>query len=332
MNLAPTDDSLAWAKLAEFFPSHGTVLDIPKHIIAGKRVLVTGAGGSVGSEICRQVAACEPASLVLLDRDEYALHSLSLSLFDQALLDTPNFVLADIRDADTVREHFLHHRPEVVFHSAALKHQPLLEQYPREAWKTNVLGTANVLAAAQEVDVERFVTISTDKAADPTTYLGHSKHLAERLTAWMGQQQGGKYVSVRFGNVIASRGSAIWTFRHQLLQGVPVTVVHPEASRYFMSISQACSLVLQAAAIGESGEVLVLDMGQPVKIVDLVAHLAKALDVPDYEVVFTGLRPGEKLHEVRIGYHESNDRPRHPMISHVQVPLLDPALLGAPPW
>jgi len=289
--------------------------------VRGRRVLVTGAGGSIGSELCRQLAALGPAELLLLDRDETALQSVQVSLAGHGLLDTREVVLADIRDPVALGAVFRARRPEVVFHAAALKHLPLLEQYPGEAWQTNVMGTLHVLEAAQAVGVETFVTISTDKAANPTSVLGRSKRVAERLTAHAAQATGRRYLSVRFGNVLGSRGSMVPLFRDLIAAGRPLTVTHPEATRFFMTIPEACQLVLQAGAIGGPGEVLVLDMGEPVRVLDVAERLI-ALSGRDVEVVFTGLRPGEKLHEELTGAGEVDERPVHPLISHTVVPPL----------
>ncbi|WP_460516902.1 polysaccharide biosynthesis protein [Flindersiella endophytica] len=295
--------------------------------LTGKRVLVTGAGGSIGSELCRQIHAFGPAELMMLDRDESALHAVQLSLQGRALLDTDDVILADIRDHDRVIEIFKERSPEVVFHAAALKHVPMLEQYPEEGFKTNVLGTANVLEAAQQVGVSRFVNISTDKAANPTTVLGRTKRLAERMTAHYAQTTStGRYLSVRFGNVLGSRGSVLTSFAKQIADGGPVTVTDVEVTRYFMTIPEAVQLVVQAAAIGRDGEALVLDMGEPVRIVDVARQLIE-MSGREIDIVFTGLRPGEKLHEVLLGENEDDSRPFHPLISHVTVPPKEPALV-----
>ncbi|MCU1486916.1 MAG: putative polysaccharide biosynthesis protein [Actinomycetia bacterium] len=295
--------------------------------LTGKRVLITGAGGSIGAELCRQVTRFGPRELVMVDRDESALHAIQLSLEGRALLDRPNLVVADIRDEPRVREIFARWRPEVVFHAAALKHLPLLELHPDEAVKTNVYGTEHLLAAALAHDVARFVNISTDKAADPCSVLGYSKRVAERLTARAAASaSAGVYLSVRFGNVLGSRGSMLGTFRAQIAAGGPITVTHPEVTRYFMTIEEAVQLVIQAGAIGRTGEALVLDMGEPVRIADVASQLA-GLAARPIEIVFTGLRPGEKLHEVLWADAEVDERPIHPMISHVVVdPLPEHAL------
>jgi FlaA1/EpsC-like NDP-sugar epimerase len=287
--------------------------------LTGRRVLVTGAGGSIGSELCRQIARFGPAELIMLDRDESALHAVQLSLTGRALLDGRDVVLCDIRDLPALMQVFLSRRPEVVFHAAALKHLPMLEQYPAEAVKTNVLGTDNVLAAADRAGVDRLVNISTDKAANPSSVLGYSKRVAERLTAAHARRASGTYLSVRFGNVLGSRGSVLTAFAGQIARGGPVTVTHPQVSRYFMTIEEACQLVVQAGAIGRPGEALVLDMGEPVKILDVARHLISSNPAP-VEIEFTGLRPGEKLHEELFGADEPRHvRPWHPLVSHVPV-------------
>ncbi|MGZ5405519.1 MAG: polysaccharide biosynthesis protein, partial [Nocardioides sp.] len=268
--------------------------------LSGRRVLVTGAGGSIGSELCRQIGRYGPAELIMLDRDESALHAVQLSIQGRALLDSDEVVLCDIRDRDTLLALFKERRPEVVFHAAALKHLPMLEQYPAEAVKTNIVGTQNVLDAAELVGSERVVNISTDKAANPSSVLGYSKRVAERITANRAQRTGHHFVSVRFGNVLGSRGSVLTAFASQIATGGPVTVTHPDVTRYFMTIEEACELVVQAAAIGRPGEALVLDMGNPVRIQDMARQLIAQNGRP-LEVVYTGLRPGEKLHEELFG-------------------------------
>jgi dTDP-glucose 4,6-dehydratase len=299
--------------------------------VAGKRVLVTGAGGSIGSELCRQLSRFAPGELMMLDRDETGLHGVQMAISGHGLLDSNDVLLADIRDADALNDIFERRRPEVVFHAAALKHLPMLEQYPQEAWKTNVVGTLNVLTAARRVGVETFVNISTDKAANPTSVLGHSKRVAERLTAWAAGDTGKAYLSVRFGNVIGSRGSMLPTFINQIEAGGPVTVTDPDVTRYFMTIPEACQLVIQAGAIGRPSEVLILDMGHPVKILE-VAQRMVAMSGKDVDIVFTGLREGEKLHEDLIGAGEHDDRPFHPQITHTAVPALDPGSLSTERW
>ncbi len=293
--------------------------------LQGRRVLVTGAGGSIGSELCRQITRFAPAALVMLDRDESGLHQVQLSIEGRAMLDSRALVVCDIRDEEALAAVFAEHRPEVVFHAAALKHLPLLEMWPAEAVKTNVLGTHNLIEASKRAGVERFINISTDKAANPTSVLGYTKRVAERLTATAADVGKGTYLSVRFGNVLGSRGSVLLAFRQQIEAGGPVTVTDPEVTRYFMTVEEAVQLVIQAGAIGDNGEALVLDMGEPVKIADVARQLVAQAPRP-VEIVYTGLRSGEKLHEDLFGTGEVDARPRHPLISQVQVP----ALAGAP--
>jgi dTDP-glucose 4,6-dehydratase len=272
-----------------------------------------------------------PAEVIMLDRDETGLQGTQISISGHGLLDTDEVVLADIRDEKTIEEIFLNRRPEVVFHAAALKHLPMLEQYPNEAWQTNVIGTLNVLRAARAAGVETFVNISTDKAANPTSVLGHSKRLGEKLTAWFAHDTQKAYLSVRFGNVIGSRGSMLPTFAAQIEAGGPLTLTHPDVTRYFMTIPEACQLVVQAGAIGRPGEVLILDMGEPVRIMD-VAERMIAKSGREISISVTGLRQGEKLHEDLVGFGEADERPIHPKISHNGVPPLSPDDLVPSHW
>jgi FlaA1/EpsC-like NDP-sugar epimerase len=288
--------------------------------LTGRKVLVTGAGGSIGSELCRQIHRFKPAELMMLDRDESALHAVQLSIHGRALLDSDEVVLCDIRDQAAVDAIFAARRPDVVFHAAALKHLPMLEQYPAEAVKTNILGTRSVLDAAELVGVEKIVNISTDKAANPCSVLGYSKRIAERITAEHARKASGAYLSVRFGNVLGSRGSVLTSFAKQIAEGGPLTVTDPNVTRYFMTIEEACQLVIQAAAIGDPGEALVLDMGKPVRILDVARQLIEQSGTP-VPIEYTGLRGGEKLHEELFGDDEPQDvRPQHPLVSHVPVP------------
>jgi FlaA1/EpsC-like NDP-sugar epimerase len=311
-------------------PVQTDVASVAGHF-AGQRILVTGAGGSIGSELCRQLHRFAPAELIMLDRDESALHAVQLDLHGRALLDADGSVLADIRDPRRIRHVFEQFQPQIVFHAAALKHLPLLERYPGEALKTNVWGTWTVLEAAAACGVQSFVNISTDKAADPVSVLGYSKRVAERLTAHMARQAAGTYLSVRFGNVLGSRGSVLTALSAQVAAGGPVTVTHPEVSRYFMTADEAVQLVLQAAVIGRDGEVLVLDMGEQIRIADMARRLVAT--VPrQVNIVYTGLRPGEKLYEDLLGQGERDERPYHPLIRHVPVaPLAPDAVLGLDP-
>ena len=306
-------------------------LDEISQYLVNRRVLVTGAGGSIGSELCRQLVRFNPAEIIMLDRDESALHEVQLSIYGRALLDTPQTVLADLRDERAINEIFETRKPQVVFHAAALKHLPLLERYPHEAYQTNVLGTLTMLKASQRAGVEVFVNISTDKAANPISVLGYSKRIAERLTAdFAFSSGGGKYISVRFGNVLGSRGSVLMSFRDQIAKGGPVTVTHRGVTRYFMTISEAVQLVIQAGAIGSTGEILVLDMGKPVNIHEVAEQLVRNSGKP-IKIEVVGLRVGEKVHEELFGAGELDERPRHPLISHVTAKSIDQTCLTINP-
>lgn len=296
--------------------------------INGKRVLVTGAGGSIGSELCRQIQKFGPAALFALDRDESALHAVQLTLSGSGLFEKDGSLLADIRDLEALRVLFDEVKPDIVFHAAALKHLPLLETYPYEAFKSNVVGTLNVLQACVDTGVGTVVNISTDKAADPTSMLGYSKRVAERLTAGMAHEHPGRFVSVRFGNVLGSRGSVVPAFTAQIERGGPVTVTHPDVERYFMLIPEACQLVLEAAAAAPGrGEVMVLDMGTPQKIVDVAKALIRMSGRRDIEIRFTGLRPGEKMSEDLVARAEDAKLTANPLVTGASVARLDPATI-----
>ena len=291
--------------------------------LTGKRVLVTGAGGSIGSELCRQIHRFAPERLVMLDRDESALQAVQVSIEGRGLLDSRDLVVGCIRDKDRMEQVFREHLPDVVFHAAALKHLPLLEMYAEEGWKTNVWGTQHLLELSDKFGVERFVNISTDKAADPSSVLGRTKRVAEQLTSYAGMHSDGTYLSVRFGNVLGSRGSVLPLFRSQIENGGPVTVTHPDVTRFFMTIPEACELVIQAGALPHDGKVLVLDMGEPVRIADLAKRLIAESD-KRVEIAYTGLRDGEKLHEVLFSPDERPQSVEHPLISAVDVPAMSP--------
>jgi FlaA1/EpsC-like NDP-sugar epimerase len=291
--------------------------------IAGKRVLVTGAGGSIGSELCRQVSGFGPAQLVLLDHDESNLHRTQLDLWGEAAMDSESTVVADIRDAERIHQLFRDYRPQVVFHAAALKHLPVLERHPCEGVKSNVRGTENLVEAAVAYDVERFVLISTDKAANPTSVLGATKRLAELVLEMHRGSTRTRLSAVRFGNVLGSRGSLLHVVREQLAAGVNVTITHPDATRFFMTIEEAVGLVLEAARMGGSST-YVLDMGEPVRIVDLVRNFAEVLNVREVGFRFTGLRPGEKLAEELFGDSEEQLPTDHPQISRTRLAQLAP--------
>lgn len=265
-------------------------------VLTGKRVLVTGAGGSIGSELCRQVFGFNPESLVMLDHDESNLHRLQLEIWDEAQLDGDSVVVADIRDRERMHQVFRDYRPQVVFHAAALKHLPALERHPCEGVKSNVKGTQNIIEAAIDHDAERLVLISTDKAADPTSVLGATKRLGELLLE-RHTGSGTKLCAVRFGNVLGSRGSLLHVVKQQLAASMEVTVTDPDVERFFMTIEEAVGLVLEAARMAHDGATYVLDMGDPVRIVDLVRNFAALLHAHDLRFRFTGLHPGEKLTE-----------------------------------
>jgi FlaA1/EpsC-like NDP-sugar epimerase len=279
---------------------------------------VTGAGGSIGSEICRQVAACGPRRLVLFEKHEEALYHMEIELqrdYPDVHLDV---VLGDIRDATRVEETFSATRPEYLFHAAAYKHVPMLERNPGEAFKTNVVGTRVLADAAIEAGVGTFVFVSTDKAVEPVSVLGATKRMAELLVQNLaGAASRTRFKIVRFGNVLESSGSVVPRFKRQIERGEAVTVTHADATRWFMTVPEAVQLILEAANLGRGGEVFVLDMGKPVRIVDLAHALIRQYGLTpgrDVPVVFTGLRPGERLFEKLFNDHEMVWKTAHPRI------------------
>jgi FlaA1/EpsC-like NDP-sugar epimerase len=282
-------------------PTVSTDLEPVAELVAGKRVMVTGAGGSIGSEIVRQLLGFAPAAVFALDRDESALHEAMLVWLDEPG-EAPVKVLCDIRDRERVNRAFEAHRPEIVFHAAALKHVPILQDHADEAVKTNVVGTANVMAAGRVTGVDRFVLISTDKAVAPSSVMGATKRIAEMLVQSANSRNDGcLYSCVRFGNVLGSRGSVVPTFIKQIQKGGPVTLTDPNMTRYFMTVDEAVQLVLQASTMSKGGEVFVLDMGEPVRIGDLahrMIRLSGRLPGRDIEIEIVGTRPGEKMQEV----------------------------------
>ncbi len=284
-------------------------------LIAGRCVLVTGAGGSIGAELCRQLVRFAPGRLVLVDRAEPALWAIHRELEVQGVELVP--AIADVCDAVRIDALLAAHHPTMVFHAAAHKHVPMMEVNPGEAVKNNVLGTMVVADAAARHDVERFVLISTDKAVNPSSVMGATKRAAERYVQGLAADTGRVFVSVRFGNVLGSTGSVVPIFEQQIADGGPVTVTHPEMTRYFMTIPEAAQLVVQAGAIGAGGEGFVLDMGEPVRIVDLARDLVRLSGMqPDVDIpiTFTGIRPGEKLFEELALDCEHTDRTTHPSI------------------
>jgi len=280
-------------------------------------VLVTGAGGSIGSELCRQIARFDPTLIVMLEVNEYALYSLEQE-FQRIFPHVPvRCLIGDVKDAARVDEVFARYRPRVVFHAAAFKHVPLMEQWNAwEAVRNNVLGTWRLINAVERYGADKFVFISTDKAVNPTSAMGGSKRMAEMLLQRWCLRSGVDTVIVRFGNVLGSTGSVVPKFREQIARGGPVTVTHPEMQRYFMSVPEACQLVMQAALIGDTGRVLVLDMGEPVRILDLARDLIRlsGLTEDEIRIEITGLRPGEKLFEELIADDESTLPTPHPKL------------------
>ena len=295
-----------------------TDVDAVHQALAGMRVMVTGGGGSIGSELCRQVLFCRPEELVVLGHGENSVFEICAELDRFGIAETKiTPVIADIRFAERVEEIFAQHRPQVVFHAAAHKHVPLMEWYPGEAITNNVLGTKIVLEAAGRHNVDRFVLISTDKAVNPTSVMGAAKRVAELLVSDAAHRFGRPYVSVRFGNVLGSRGSVVLTFRKQISGGGPVTVTDPRAQRYFMTIPESVQLVLQSVVIGRGGEVLVLDMGEPINIDDLARRMIRLYGFEpgqDISIEYVGLRPGEKLFEEMFSSGEHQRSTAHEKI------------------
>ena len=285
--------------------------------ISGKTVLVTGAGGSIGSEICRQICKFSPRKIVLVGHGENSIYQIDMELrhkYQSQIEIVP--VIGDIQDRTRIFEIMEEHRPYVVYHAAAHKHVPLMEYNPREAVKNNIFGTKNVADAADTFGVNTFVMISSDKAVNPTNVMGSTKRFAELIIQSMAQVSKTKFVAVRFGNVLGSRGSVIPLFKKQIQAGGPVTVTHPEMTRYFMTIPEASKLVIQAGSLARGGEIFVLDMGEPVKIVDLAKNLIKlsGYTEEEIEIQFTGLRPGEKMYEELLNENEIHPEQIFPKI------------------
>jgi len=300
-------------------------VDEIRGVVKDRIVLVTGAGGSIGSELCRQLATFQPARLLLLDQSEVQLFQIEQELIQLGHGPVIQPLIADILDEARIRGIFVQHRPSVVFHAAAHKHVTLMEAQPSEAIKNNALGTACLAAAALEHGVERFVMISTDKAVNPTSVMGASKRLAEIFLQAFAKSHAGKtrFTAVRFGNVLGSSGSVIPIFEKQIAQGGPVTITHPDVVRYFMTIPEAVGLVLQSCALGDGGEIFVLDMGKPVKIADLARQMILLSGLQpgrDIEVKFVGLRPGEKLFEELQYLHGNCAATTHPRILRLTSP------------
>lgn len=285
--------------------------------VTGKTVLVTGAGGSIGSEICRQICRFSPEKLVLVGHGENSIYTIDMELkneYSQVIEIIP--VIGDVQDRDRMFEVMEEYEPNVVYHAAAHKHVPLMEYNPREAVKNNVFGTKNVAEAADTFGVETFVLVSTDKAVNPTNVMGSTKRIAEMIIQQLDQQSMTKFVAVRFGNVLGSRGSVIPLFKKQIQAGGPVTVTHPDMTRYFMTIPEASRLVIQAGSLARGGEIFVLDMGEPVKITDLAKNLIRlsGYTIEEIGIKYSGLRPGEKMFEELLNEKEIHPDPIFPKI------------------
>src|SRR3954463_2415537 len=279
-----------------------------RRLIAGKRVMVTGAGGSIGSELCTQIALLKPAALVMLERYENSLHAIRLELEDRKISFALHPVIGDVTDLARVTDVLHTHRPDIIFHAAAHKHVPLMEENPCEAVKNNVRGTRLMAQAAEQYGVDRFIMISTDKAVNPTSVMGSSKRVAEMVIQAQGQGSGTSFSTVRFGNVLGSNGSVIPRFVGQIKAGGPGTITPPEMRRFFMLIPEAVQLVLHAAAQAENGATYVLEMGEQVKLVDMARDLIRLSGfIPDEDIKidYIGLRPGEKLYEELVGEGET---------------------------
>lgn len=294
--------------------------------LTGKRVLVTGAGGSIGSELCRQIAKMSPGHITLLGKGEnsiYEIHQELTAKFPHLSIEP---VIADVRDKPRIFNIFSRVQPQVVFHAAAHKHVPLMEAQPAEAVRNNIFGTQTVAEAADRVNAEKFVLISTDKAVNPTSVMGATKRVAEMIIQNMNRISNTNFVAVRFGNVLGSRGSVIPLFKKQILKGGPITITHPDMKRYFMTIPEASQLVLQAGALAQGGEVFVLDMGEPIKIVDMAKDLIELSGLEpgkDIDIKFTGLRPGEKLFEELLTAEEGTSSTKHEKIYVANLRAMD---------
>lgn len=294
--------------------------------LKGKRVLVTGAGGSIGSELCRQIAKMSPSVLYLLGKGENSIYEIDSELREKYEEFMIKPIIADVRDKNRIRSIFATVRPQVVFHAAAHKHVPLMEAQPVEAVRNNIFGTKNVAEAADEFHAERFVMISTDKAVNPTSVMGATKRMAELVVQNLSKASNTKFVVVRFGNVLGSRGSVIPLFKKQIAKGGPITITHPDMVRYFMTIPEASQLVLQAGSMATGGEVFVLDMGEPVKILDMACDLIELSELIPYKDIkfkFTGLRPGEKLFEELLTAEEGTASTEHNKIFMANLKKVD---------
>jgi len=307
-------------KIEDLLGREEVTLDLPtlSDKLSKKIILVTGAGGSIGSEICRQVAQFHPKQILLLGHGENSIYTIHMELSEKAEYGAIEFIpiIADVQDRERIFEIVEHYRPDVIYHAAAHKHVPLMECNPREAVKNNIFGTMNVAQAASRYGVSNFVLISTDKAVNPTNVMGSTKRIAEMLIQNLARTSQTNLAAVRFGNVLGSRGSVIPRFRAQIAAGGPVTVTHPEMTRYFMTIPEASRLVLQAGVLARGGEVFVLDMGEPIKIVDIAKNLIRLSGFKEEEIAieFTGIRPGEKMFEELLNAEEIQEEHVYPNI------------------
>ncbi|WP_396147770.1 polysaccharide biosynthesis protein [Anaerospora sp.] len=323
-----TVDQLRNIDLEDILRREPVKLDLDQ--IAGyltrKRVLVTGAGGSIGSELCRQIARMSPSQITLVGKGEnsiYEIHQELTAKFPKLSIEP---VIADVRDKHRIFNIFSRVQPQVVFHAAAHKHVPLMEAQPEEAVRNNIFGTQTVAEAADRANAEKFVLISTDKAVNPTSVMGATKRVAEMIIQNMNRISNTSFVAVRFGNVLGSRGSVIPLFKKQILKGGPITITHPDMKRYFMTIPEASQLVLQAGALAQGGEVFVLDMGEPIKIVDMATDLIELSGLEpgrDIEIQFSGLRPGEKLFEELLTAEEGTSSTKHEKIYVANLKAVD---------
>lgn len=299
--------------------------------VSGKVILVTGAAGSIGSEIVRQVIRFNPKKIVLVDQAESPLYEMEMELHDKYKQQSYEIVMGDIRNRERMENVFKTYQPQLVFHAAAYKHVPMMENNPSESVLTNVLGTKNLADLSVQYKVEKFVMVSTDKAVNPTNVMGASKRIAEMYTQSLNTAAGTKFITTRFGNVLGSNGSVIPRFRQQIENGGPVTITHPDITRFFMTIPEACQLVLEAGAMGKGGEIFIFDMGESVKITDLAKKMIKlsglVLD-KDISIVFTGLRPGEKLYEELLADQENTLPTHHKQIMVAKVKESDAATVS----
>ncbi len=314
-------------------PSDINLAEIAAYI-TGKIVLVTGAGGSIGSEICRQILPFQPSLVLLLGHGENSIYTIHQELSERPDLGHTKLVpiIADVQHDAKIRAVFREYQPNIVFHAAAHKHVPLMESNPEEAIKNNILGTSNLVHAAHDAQVERFVMISTDKAVNPTSVMGATKRFAEMIMKAVAKKSPTRFCAVRFGNVLGSRGSVVPLFKKQIERGGPVTVTHPSMIRYFMTIPEASKLVIQAGSYGKGGEVFLLDMGDPVKIADLAADLIRLAGLEegkDIKIEYSGLRPGEKLFEELLTAEEGVSATRNKKIFIARPEVVDEDFIDA---